>query len=210
MPFPTTSLIDAFDRADENPVAAPWGGAPTRTVANQDNIRILSNQLARGAGAQSGGGGWYATSYAADQEAWLTVATMSAAGSAGLNARIVSPNTGAVDYYEWAYTVGTGWRMFKVVDNVYTQIGSTVTTPALASGDGTGFELIGSTLRGLHRVSGVWSQIMFVTDTTLTAGGFIGAVMTDAAARCDDFGGGVVVVAPTSLRSQYLDFDYSR
>lgn len=190
MAFPTTSLIDSFTRANQDPVASGWLG-PTRLAANSGQCKVLSNALVASTIVGGTTHSYWNTSFAANQEAWITVTTLpAAAGGVSVTARINSPNSAACDYYQWTYTVGTGWRMFRVVNDAYTQIGSTVVTPTLAAGEKIGYELLGTQLRGLHFTGGVWNQIMLVTDTVITDVGFIGAEITDSTAVADDFGGG--------------------
>ena len=190
MPFPTTPVLDSFTRANESPVASGWLG-PTRPAGGQ--LKILSNQLLMlaPADASNSNHSYFNTSYAADQEGYVTVVTLpAAAGGVSVTARIVSPGVGGVNFYQWTYTTGTGWRLFVVIGNSYTQLGSTAATPVLSAGDTIGLRLIGPTLTGLAKLSGVWTEILTINNSQITAGGFLGVEITDATAVTDDFGGG--------------------
>jgi len=186
MAFPTTGLLDAFTRANEDPLASGWLG-PVRPAVN--SARLVSNEVRQ----QVAGDGttYFNTSYAADQEAWFLVNTLpGSGGSISLLGRIRDPGLGTDDFYQWTYTVGTGWRMFVVIDDAYTQLGSTVSTPAMSAGEKIGLELTTNSQKGYHYTAGSWSVITTTTDSQIATGGFIGIEMADATAAVDDFGGG--------------------
>lgn len=203
MAFPTTSVLDAFTGADEDPIATNWSG-PTRPTGGQ--LRRVSNQLARQVAAGTSYHSYYDIStFDADCEAWMTVATVPTAGGCSVTARIVNPNAATVHYYQFTFTAGTGWRMFVVTNNGYTQIGSTVASPAMANGDSIGIECVGSSIRGHHKTGGSWSQIMAVTNSTIATGGYIGVELhDDSAQRADDFGGGNIVTGVTTRTRSLL------
>lgn len=130
-------------------------------------------------------------SYAADQEAWTTLATPTAGGS-GVYLRVQNPNTVSANGYACQYHVGVGWRLFKVVAGVATQIGSTDATVA-AAGDGLWGFAEGTTIGLYHFTGGKWVQRVLVTgEGSVVGAGQIGAVIGDATGRLGLFGGGAV------------------
>jgi hypothetical protein len=144
---------------------------------------------------------YYNTSYAADQEAYATIPTLpGSGGSVSLTGRIQDPGLGTNDFYQWTYTVGTGWRMFVVIDDGYTQLGSTSASPVLAAGEKIGLELTSNSQKGYHFTAGSWSVITTTSDSQIVTAGFIGIEMADATVALDDLGGGAIggpVVSPT-------------
>lgn len=188
MAFPSTSVLDAFTRSDEAPIASGWAG-PTRP--SRGLLKVISNQLAQYTVVGSTAHAYKTASYAADQEVWATVATLPASsGGISVLGRIQNPNTATLSAYQFSYHVGTGWRCFVISDDGYDQLGSTIASPAMSAGDKIGMEIIGTTIRGLHYTGGVWNQIMSNTDSVVSGAGSLGIEMTDTTARMDDFGGG--------------------
>lgn len=204
MAFPTTGLLDAFAGSDEDPIATNWSG-PTRTGAAAGVLRLVSNEIARSS-TTAGKTNWMSyydiSTFGPDSEVYAVLGTLpGGTGSVSLTARIRDPGAAGVDFYQASYTVGTGWRAFRVTNNVYVQLGSTVGSPAMSAGDSIGLEVTGTgatvTVRVLHKTGGSWSEIISTGDTSvdrITVAGYLGAEFNEATARMDDFSGGTVVV----------------
>lgn len=194
MAFPSTGLLDAFNRANENPLTGALGNGPIR-VANP-RLQIVTNQVTS---VTASGEAYSTASYGPDAEAWCTVATKPANGNAvDLAIRLVSPNTAGWNGY-WLSAiaqVGTDtWELYRVDANVFTKLGATVTGPEFASGDKVGFSAVGSTLTGYVFQAGSWTLTIQRTDATYGAAGPIGAQIDDLTGAIDDFSGGTVVVS---------------
>jgi hypothetical protein len=208
----TTGVLDLVGRADQDPIGAPSWSGPTRPAVGQ--LKVVANQLA----ASSIVGGtahsyWSQTQFPSVQEGWATVAVLpAAAGGVSVTLKSQVPNTAGWDAYQWTYTVGTGWRMFYIVDNGYSQIGSTVASPLMSVGDSIGFQSAGTTHRGLYLPAAAlsWSEITVGSNNDpalLGLPGFIGVEMTDVTVRVSAFGGGASILSapliqPRRMRSR--------
>lgn len=197
MAFPTTPILDNFNRADSGPPAGPnW-----TTPAGYTGWKVLSNLCAPSAGtAVSYAGYWNVSNFGPDCEAYITWTTRG-----GTNDE--------VDLWLRADTAlsGTGYFCeFFGASNVRVYKNGTETAPnlilsltqAISSGDGLGFSAVGSLLTVWYKPSaGSWTSIGSVTDTTHTGSGTIGITGwtgTDTNQRMDDFGGGTIYPAPIS------------
>lgn len=196
MAFPTTGVLDGFNRADgalgSNWTAEPWNDTAT-------GFAISSNTVRGNAATFSYDWAWYnAASYGPDVEVYIDV-TVAGSSEYYLAARITSPSGSASTGDGYAvYQKGTILQFARFDNGAETILGSDDTVTTLATGDGFGFEIIGSTLTAYRRVSGVWSQYGTTrTDSTYSAGGFIGMGLYEDSrtAQLDNFGGGTVVVA---------------
>jgi hypothetical protein len=193
MAFPTTVILDTFNRADENP-ATGW----TSILSNWQVTTNVANPLAAQVLATFG-----TTDYGADSEAHATIATKPATAlSCGVMVRV--KDTGSVvtvDGYTLGPSVAAGTDTIAIqrIDNgVGTTLGSTV-SQEITNGDGIGLQVIGSNLEGFYRSgAGAWASIGSRTDATYGAVGRIGMVSTSTATRMDDFGGGTYI--PTGMR----------
>lgn len=192
MAFPTTGLIDSFNRADENPVSD--GGKWTSPAFPSDgNLQVITSQL----GTVSSWCSAYRNDITPgpDSEAYLTVVTVSGGVATELLLRLANPGVSTVSGYMMDVTSGGTWSLWKIVNNVQTQIGSNA-TQVVSNGDSIGFEIIGSTLKGYYKSgAGAWTQIITVTDATHSGAGRVGIAGNGGLYRWDDFGGGTVTVA---------------
>src|SRR3990167_3338105 len=197
--FPTTSLLDNFNRTNEGPPpSASW----SYPVYPWDNgLRVVSNQCVNN-GAWSDA--YWNTDVGDDEEWWATFASLGSDDSRNsVYGRIANPNSTSLRgyYVEFTPKVGAGadeWRIFRADSSTSsTQLVATVTGHDLAAGDGFGIELVGSTIKGYKYVSGSWSEVLSRTDSTYLTGGY-GAIGVENNAIFDDFGGGTVVVSGAS------------
>lgn len=190
--FPTTGLIDNFNRADQNPLADGW---TNRVRTGAVDLRILSNQVAANAGSHASA--YRTTAVGPDSEAYVIIATKAANdGHVGVWARLQTPGTtGTADGYVFAGFTRAGtdeWQLFRMDNDALTQLGATVTEEIVA-GDSVGIEIIGTTIRGMRKTSGAWEEQLSVTDATYTESGNIGLDLSETTSRGDDFSGGTVV-----------------
>ncbi len=205
MAFPTTSVLDDFNRANEGPPpSASWRtdnyNTASSTLAVDTNICITT-------GFPNGGGLW-GTSVGADTEVFVTENFSPSNGqSFYLFARIVTPGSAAVDGYLAEFdradaNPGYTIRIQRIDNNSLTTLGAVITETGGAHVDGNavGLSVVGSTLSVFIRRSGVWSAAIDTrTDSTYAAGGFIGFRMSATSMLGDDFGGGTVVVTATNV-----------
>lgn len=201
MPFPTTSLLDDFNRAD-----GPLGPAWTDDYAGNGGgrgLRVVGNQAAGNLAAENTG--WYSAQvFPSDQEAWTTVSVAQSTGEyLGVALRLTSPGVSVSGYeFDYAKLAGTdSIEIYRVDSGVYTQLGTSV-AQEIAAGDQIGAQTIGSTLTFWHRpAGGAWTQLVERTDTTYSGSGYLGLFLGGNVVRVDDFGGGEIPPVYTQLAS---------
>lgn len=193
--FPTTSLIDAFTRANAAVLGSGW-----TTLGGWSAMGILSNQ-AYNNGTNNTDVGAYrdAGTFGPDCEAYATVPVVGTVQTYyTMVARAVNPastTTRNSHWFEIERNEGNH-NLYVETANVGTVIGAT-TAQAYADGDSWGIECIGSTLVGYRKAAaGSWVAGPSRT-ATYTAAGYIGmAIWTGAATgnkAMDDFSGGTIV-----------------
>jgi hypothetical protein len=199
MAFPTTSILDNFNRADGD-VGSNWG-AP----AWIDTVRlaISTNQVQFN---DAGGGGYYNVStYGPDSEVYITITTLS--GSLELYLRLDTPGAAANGYRLRFRSAFAQLLYYRLDGGVATQLGATDTL-TLSSGDSVGGDMVGSTLTA-YTNQGAWGSISTRTDTTYTAAGYIGIDGSATAMLADNFGGGTIGAAPPATPGPALVVVYS-
>lgn len=196
MAFPTTGLIDNFDRADATTLGANWTTFITVFTGARSHDIVTNECKAVDVGAQQD---YYnVATYGPDCEAYITVRAVASANEGfGLFLRLVNIGSGATDGYLLKAIKQTGtdtWEIYRIDNAATTLLGATVTGPEFAVGDQIGFEAIGSTLKGYHKpAAGSWTEVLARTDATYSAAGRIGIQSDDQPAVLDDFSGGTVV-----------------
>jgi hypothetical protein len=202
MAFPTTGILDAFNRADENPLTAATWGTPIQSA--KGSLKIVSTVVAVSTSGTSQQY-WSVSTFGPDVELFMDVPTLPATTKGlGLYGRVANPgNASTATAYGLAYTTDTGFGYYKfTVGTTFTQLGSTDPTAILA-GDSIGLQITGgatTTLAGFRKTGGTWSPLPIVPTVTdssspITAAGFIALEMNDTTARTDNFGGGTVVTS---------------
>lgn len=192
--FPLTSILDNFNRANENPIAGGWASFPVYNGIN--TARVVSNTLRcrNVAPAQNAHPVWN-TTFAANQEAYVTVSDATVVTDIAVLARATDMDTPSFmnDMYYVRMASGN-FRLYKVINDTETQLATT--TQALSSGDSLGIRCNGTTIQGWYKPSGgSWTKLLEVTDSSLTGSGNIAimlSVSSDGAGDLDDFGGGEI------------------
>lgn len=201
MPFPTTGILDNFNRADENPITG-W-------TALFNGFRVVSNAM-KGTTAGSNFAYYSAATYGPDCECYMTIATKVPTGGAmAVLARLVDTGSiGTIDGYilNVAVAAGTDTITIQRLDNgVGTTLGSSI-SQEVSNGDSIGIECIGSSISCWYKASGgSWTNLGTRTDSTYTAAGRVGvSTTTDTSESFDNFGGGTRIAslsfAPTLRR----------
>jgi hypothetical protein len=199
MAFPTTPIIDDFDRSDENPLGAPWDNP--LAFAGVDALELSGNQL-RCTTDDIAGGRIALPGSSADQEAYVTLAALPATGAGSF---VVSVRTQIgvgtdIDGYDVAVSVAAGAWSIRRVDNLAATVlnSGTLVEGAVSAGDSFGISVIGTTIT-LHfkPAAGSWRDVDSATDSTYSARGdallsvdISGTSVGDPDWRLDDFGGG--------------------
>lgn len=198
MAFPTTSILDNFNRADESP-ATGWPGVVDGNYSQ--SLKVVSNQGACIDATDAYP--YWGTSYAADQEGWITVI---GSGFCSLYARLNPIANASVDGYEVEVDIAGDAVNIKRVDGaVSTLLGASI-SQAFASGDAIGIECIGNDVSAYYKpAAGAWSSSLGTrTDATYNQAGYPGLYLSQNTMIVDDFGGGEVVVAAGATHGPLL------
>lgn len=207
----TTPILDNFNRADGS-VGSNW----TSPVWTGDgSFLVIGNQF----GATSGttiSMYWNATSFSADQEAYVTVMTPPANDSSNVVSvycRLSGQGTASPTYYAATLRKLSGTdtvTIERVISGTITAIGSAKSIE-FASGDGLALTCVGGVIASWRRSGSTWIFIDAVNNTDIAGGGYIG-IESRQVARLDDFGGGnyVPIRFPTTpIRDTFTRADES-
>src|SRR5437899_2007498 len=195
MAFPTTCILDKFNRADENPLSngGKWSNP---LIAGETSLQVISNTCRPNGPSSASSNWWSDASFGADTEVFITVSTAGAAADyVGITVRTVNENSASLDGYILYVTFPSTWQFFRLDNGAFTQLGANV-TQTVASGDAMGLSIVGTTLTAYYKASGgSWVSLNTRTDSTYTAAGHIGIDEKSAGPTTilDDFGGGTVV-----------------
>lgn len=223
--FPTTPVLDDFNRANENPLASagtPWGvriaaGCSGTEGGNPRCTFKLESNAIKDDSANDGEGPGSAyrddQNYGPGSEAYITLTTLwSAAGSdlwLWLDGN-AEETAGMDGYVFYTYYNGGSWYYYTVRrdNNVGTDLLAGDLGPTLASGDAVGAEHNGGTLTWYRKPSGgswaAMSDVATVSDSTYTSGHIgLSKGFADTTSVLDDFGGGTIT-ATTAVRRLML------
>jgi hypothetical protein len=180
MPFPTTPILDSFNRANEGPPpSASWGG---NWYGGAAGLVVASNLL----GAEANGAGYWLAPFAADQECYLTLINIAGAQS-NLICRMTNPGAGYNAYQvEWFHGTNTA-RFRKTVGGADTFLGAAFATdPFTTAGDVIGMRVVADTITAY--INGVFQG--GTTDSSIGGPGAVGLYTDSSGNTFDDFGGG--------------------
>lgn len=196
--YPTTILLDDFNRANESPLSAAgmWTASVDGTAApNLDTNAVVGPT----------NGTFYTmrtdASYNADQEAYMSIPILPPATGrlCSLFLRLQAANIGTSTFtgYQFQCQESSGsfaCRIYYQSAGSATQI--VITTISLAAGDKIGAQAQGSKLRFLKYSSGSWRVFLQATHASISTGGFVGFCVQGNVVKIDDFSGGNLVVPP--------------
>lgn len=191
--FPTTSVLDNFNRANEGPPMTGWTDSWRPSA---DGHQVSSN-VAIGSTVNDNTSYWN-TTIGPDLEVYGTIASGTTTYR-GLSARLVSEGTSGVDGYELIVFGGNSIQLARWDDNVQTNVGATI-TQTISAGDSFGMKVVGSAFTIYYCLAGTgcgvggagWTQLSTPrTDSTYSAAGKLG-IRTESTATWDDFGGGTL------------------
>ncbi len=196
--FPTTGILDNFNRANTGPPpSANWSQGPFDFTATH-GLQVVSNQLKA---AQFGSftrqdNYWNAASFGPDSEVYATIASLNTSNEVGLYLRGSSIGSGTSNGYYLNIDLAptATWTMQSITSGSSTTLGSTF-NQSLSSGDSVGYSVSGSTLTAWYKPSaGSWTALASRTDTTYASAGRIGVGLagTNTATILDNFGGGTI------------------
>jgi hypothetical protein len=206
MAFPDiTTLLDDFNRANENPLT---GWTNSFWTLHAGNLQVFGNEATGIAG--NPGTGKTSGDVGPDGCVFQSIPTVTTVDThqAWLFLRLTG--TGAtLDGYvgEAQYNSGSddSWKIYRLDDGTPTQIGSTGSVN-LAAGDRMGLRVVGTTLELFHYTGGSWNQTPKVstTDSTYSAAGKLGFGVDDSTWRADDVSGGTIVAAANGPQNMML------
>ena len=204
MAFPTTAVLDNFNRTNEGPPpSASWTGS-IKDIST-DNLEVISNTL------QSGGGDgqayWDLTTFGPDSEAYTDVPAMTTTAGTWMDlfVRIGGTPPLLTDCYMGElYNVtadSPGYYIFRIDNSASTQLGASIDSSAFSDGDSLGLEALGTAITMYRKpAAGSWASLGSRTDATYGTAGFIGVrVVETAGYELDNFGGGTIIAAGGTL-----------
>lgn len=194
MAFPTTPVIDDFNRADTGPPpSASW-----TTYSTYAGHKVVSNQLQ--ASANNSWSHYTAQDFGPDCEVFVTCVTASpGAFMPTLRATDIG-GVGTEDSYIFYIATGTG-GIYRDDNEVSTLLGSTFSC-SLTTNDQVGLSAVGTTLSAYK--NGV--LLSTSSDTTYQSAGKIGLYNQISGDTSDDFGGGTIQSAVGWPASEKLGF----
>jgi uncharacterized protein YjbI with pentapeptide repeats len=184
--FPTTSLIDNFDRADAGDLGVNW--SYDWVGGGQASPDIVSNRCASPGGASSAW--WNVVTFGPDCEVYVDV-PVRGAGTIALLLRLVNPGGASVTGFQFYIDAANSWQLWRSDGGgSFTQIG-TGTTQVVSNGDAVGIEAIGDTFKAYYKAAaGSWVEVWTKIDATYaTQVGRIGLEL-NTSGSLDNFSGG--------------------
>jgi hypothetical protein len=201
MAFPTTGILDSFDRANEGPPpSASWtSGAP---LAATSTLAVVSNAC------QDNGtlnGGIWGTQLGPDVECYMTWSSLPA-DTSNFHVFIRAADVGSpatIDGYRINFERNDGvpgmrFRIDRMDNGAATQLGTTFsnTDGAISAGVKIGVEMISSSITTYLNRSGSWASQSTESDATYSVAGYLGIRPFNTAVVFDDLGGGSIGGAP--------------
>lgn len=193
--FPTTAVLDDFNRANEGPPpSANW--SEITAISSGSSLVVVSNQLESNLGANRTGY-WNPSTFGPDSEVRIKIPTKgSGVASTRLYLRLNNPtNAGTVTSY-LAIATPSGSIYFYRIDGgpTYVQLGGTI-SQTVTDGDSFGASIVGSTFTIYYKVgAGAWAALDTRTDATYSGAGYLGVGIDQSVSgdvKLDDFGGGM-------------------
>ena len=185
--FPATSVLDTFNRADENPLAGGWGNV---VFSGNSKHRIVSNKCQ--SQASVGTTQVWDTAPAADQEAYVTNTDGT---RVELMLRVTNENTGNITCYFVIFygSANNEVDIYKVINNSFTALATPTCLVSSAAGDIVGVRVAGTTLT-------IWQNGALrytLTDSAVTGVGKLALSIHSPLFNVDSFGGGTyTIVSP--------------
>lgn len=188
MAFPTTGILDDFNRANENPLSG--GGDWGDRITNND-LQLLSNRAA-GTGANVlNSRFWAADTFGPASEVYCTVPVINVSPDyLRLWLRLNGAGSAAENGYMMQWTNdANGCRIFREASlESYTQIAQNAAARMVAA-DQIGIGAIGSDITVYQN----GSVVVTVSDATFSGAGQLALGCRSTVFRMADFGGGTIV-----------------
>lgn len=193
MSFPTTGILDDFNRADEGPPpSASWG---VKIFPAQSGLVVFGNTLTSESGI---GSQVWNTQFGPDCEAYCEVADISTSTRFALFLRLKDLDTSFDGYAVEVNSSSPDLRIYRYDNAVSTLLGTAIDT-VVEVGDSFGVQIVGNTISAYYKpAGGAWELLGQRTDNTYPNAGLIGLrAFSSIALQLDNFGGGNTVVPIT-------------
>lgn len=195
MAFPTTGILDDFNRANETPITTNW---TTPAMTGDGAINLASNQLSGGAGFFNA---YYdVATYGPDLEVFATTADIPGVGeSMSVFCFMADAGTTPDGYCVRLFGGASHTGEIRILNNGSTSLLLSLgTLTTFIAGDKLGMARIGGIVEAWAYQSGAWSKLGGVLDTTYVGTATLALEMNGSRPRWDDFGGGRVVGAASA------------
>lgn len=210
--FPTTGILDDFNRANEGPPpSASWAG-PVFPRFFGTHLKVSGNAAI--ANVDDYADDYWTTIFSsADGEMYQTFTTLPADTKIMyLGIRLVSPGTSGVDGYVYQVTVSNAGNEAEVLgrldNDTLTNLGATDTSANWGNGDAQGVDTVSNAITAYRKPSGgSWASRFSRTDGTYALAGYGSIGAQGSAFVIDDAGGGPYPIPPTAM---YKRDDVSR
>lgn len=208
MPFPDNStILDAFDRANADPLDGSWTLAWYGDAANEP--KLVSNAVKCSQSGVWAGFRYNAATYGPDCDMFISAPTWS--DVLKIYARVGGTDASPNGYGCRISSGASDSNIFVLTGGSESVLGAAFTvTPH--SGDKFGIKVTGTTnpvIELWQYTSGAWSQVTTRTDTNSTyqGAGYFAVEVYAATLIVDDFGGGTISGAPADLNVAIVPSD---
>lgn len=193
--FPSTRILDDFNRPDEDPITTNW---TTPLTSGDQSARCVGYRFA-GAAAGGWGTAYYdLAQFGPDCEAYITVTTLASAATVWARATSVGGSTSGYAVLLSSTTI--------YIYRVDAAVGTIIAQKSLSSSAGCkiGIRAIGSQIEAWRDVGSGWVRQLVVTDSTYATKGYIATEISGSTGRSDNFGGGDVgSIATPKVRDNF-------
>lgn len=192
MAFPTTSVLDAFNRAD-GALGANW---TSPAFGATGTARIASNALHMDVGGVlSSPAAWSASQFGPDVEVYCTMASLTSSFPS-VECRLSSLLSSRTGYLVFLNTGGSQITVSRRDNGSTTDLHTY--SQAFSAGDSFGMSCVGSTISTYYKpAAGAWTLLGTVTDATYSNAGYVSVDAYASLNAVDDFGGGTIGAAST-------------
>lgn len=193
--FPTTSVLDSFDRTDENPLS--FGGQWTTSVRSGATSPLLvTGNLCAGSSSGANSSFWNIATFT-DSEVFATMTTKSGVNLFAIFLGLLGPgNNLTVDGYGLQLVIVGGTDSLRIsilTDGVLATLGADI-PQEVSDDDSIGLDRISTILTAYYKASGgSWTALSSRNDSTYTTAGNLGMQINNSLHRVNHFGGGNVV-----------------
>lgn len=202
MAFPTTTVLDDFNRAD-GAIGSNWSGP---LIGTNDVYVISSNKITPNTSPASEY--WNPATYGPDCECFVSLTNIVDGDTMEVHARYVSASKSgyAGRFTRQDFQTGFATTIYRVDSGAFTILNSQVDSSGIwAATDKVGIEIIGTTIK-LYRFISTWSNVNTNSgDATYSAANFIGLRSVGATETFDDFGGGTIAAAAAPVSARPFD-----